>query len=142
VDDSLNRGLSNVGISAAIAELGGTLDRLVIARHKENHWTKPVNPDAPRPTMRDLAITMRDKVLEAVEPMDAEALLYMGKDLAPMIGQGLKAQAILDKREQATKKNTQADILLSLLAALRGEGRPMLQIEDGTVVDGVAVALD
>lgn len=144
VDDGLNRGLSAAGISASIAAVGGKLDPSVILRHKGAHWTKPVDPDAPKPTGRDLAILMRDKVAEAVVGMDPEALLYQGKDLAPMVGRGLQAQAILDKRDATNKKLGIAAGALSLqawLAGLVSAQQPLDLIEDGRTIEGTAVVL-
>jgi hypothetical protein len=144
VNDALNRGLSNAGIAAGIEAVGGKLDPDVIGRHKRGHWSKPVDPEAPKPTGRDLAIIMRDKVAEAVEDMDPEHLLYMGKDLAPMVGKGLQAQAILDKREQVNKKLGIAAGALSLqawLAGLRHAPAPddLVELDDPTVIEGVFV---
>jgi hypothetical protein len=147
VNDGLNRGLSNAGIAASIESLGGKLDPDVVGRHKARHWTKPVAPDAPKPTSRDLAVIMRDKVAEAVEDMEPEALLYMGKDLAPMVGKGLQAQAILDKREATNKKLGIAAGALSLqawLAGLREAPVPadLAELDDGNTVEGDFEELD
>lgn len=143
VDDGLNRGLSNAGIAAAFEAAGGKLDPDVIARHKKGHWEKPVDPDAPKPTNRDLAIIMRDKVVEAVEDMDPKALLFMGKDLAPMVSKGLQAQTILDKREATNKKLGIAAGALSLQAWLAGlaDAPPPPELDDGNTIDGEAVVL-
>jgi hypothetical protein len=141
VNDGLNRGLSNAGIAAGIVAVGGELDPDVISRHKRGHWSKPIDPDAPKPTGRDLAIMMRDKVAEAVEDIAPEHLLYMGKDLAPMVGKGLQAQAILDKREQVSKKLGIAAGALSLQAWLAGlrEEPPPPELDDGNTIEGEAV---
>jgi hypothetical protein len=144
VDGGLNTGLSNSGIAASIVSVGGKLDPDVIARHKRGHWVKPLADDSPRPTGRDLAIIMRDKVAEAVGDMAPEHLLYMGKDLAPMVGKGLQAQAILDKREQVNKKLGIAAGALSLqawLAGLRDAPAPsdLVELDDPNVIEGVIV---
>ena len=138
VNDALNKGLSNAGIAAGVDAMGGKLDPDVVGRHKRGHWMKPVNPDAPKPTSRDLAIMMRDKVAAAVEDIEPEHLLYMGKDLAPMVGKGLQAQAILDKREQVNKKLGIAAGALSLqmwLAGLHDAPAPP-ELDDGLTIDG------
>lgn len=132
------------GIAASVVAMGGKLDPDVIGRHKRGHWTKPVDPDAPKPTGRDLAIIMRDKVADAVGDMDPKALLYMGKDLAPMVGKGLQAQSILDKRDATNKKLGIAAGALSLQAWLAGLGsapQPPDLLEDGKTIEGVAVLL-
>jgi len=144
VDGLLDKGLSNAGIAAGVAELGGKLDPDVVARHKNGHWTKTLDPDAPKPTSRDLAIIMRDKVVQAVEPMAPEALLLMGKELAPMVGKGLQAQAILDKRDAINKKLGIAAGALSLQMYLAGlkDAAPPPELEDGLTVEGTAVEVD
>lgn len=143
VDDALHRGMSYAGIAASIVALGGKLDPDVISRHKQNHYVPRADPDAPKPTNRDLAIIMREKVADAVEDMDPKALLFMGKDLAPMVGKGLQAQAILDKREATNKKLGIAAGALSLQAWLAGLGSapPPPELDDGNTIDGDAVVL-
>ena len=133
VNGLLDKGLSNRGISSAIEEVGGKLDPDVIGRHKNNgHWQKKLDPDRPKPTQRDLALMMRDKVADAVEDMDGEALLLFGKEFAPMVGKGLQAQAMLDKREAAkTKLSGAAEIVGMLSALLHGAAAP--QLGDGTI---------
>lgn len=141
VDGLLAKGFSNRGIAAGIEETGGKLDPDVIGRHKSKHWVKPADPEAPKATKRDLAIMMRDKVADAVEGMDPEALLYLGKDLAPMVGKGLQAQSMLDKREQVNKKLGIAAGALSLQMWLAGlsEQAPPPELDDGMTIDGEAV---
>jgi hypothetical protein len=144
VDDALNRGFTNVGISASVDKMGGKLDQDVVGRHKNRHWVKPVDPDKPQHTPRDLAIIMRDKVVEAVEDLDANALLFMGKELAPMVGKGLQAQAILDKRDATNKKLGIAAGALSLqawLAGLRDAPTPP-ELDDGNTFEGTAVEVE
>jgi len=141
VDGSVTKGFSNAGISAAVTDMGGTLDPEVVGRHKRNHYVKPADPEAPQRTGKDLAIIMRDKVVEAVEDLDAQALLYMGKDLAPMVGKGLQAQAILDKRDATNKKLGIAAGALSLqawLAGLRDAPTPP-ELDDGNTIEGTYV---
>lgn len=141
VDESLTKGFTNAGIAASVVEMGGKLDPDVVSRHKANHYIRPADPEAPKRTQRDLAIIMRDKVADAVEDMNAEALLFMGKDLAPMVGKGLQAQAILDKREATNRKLGIAADALSLqvwLAGLR-ESAPPPELDDGNTIEGEAV---
>lgn len=104
VNGGLNKGLSARAIAAGIEAVGGSLDPDVISRHKAKHWVKPVREGAPTPTSRDLAIMVRDKVADAVEDMPGEGILLMGKELAPALNAGLKAQAMLDKKEATNKK--------------------------------------
>lgn len=144
VDDSITRGFSNAGISAAIEAVGGKLDPDVVSRHKAGHYIKPAEPGVPKATKRDLAIIMRDKVADAVGDLDPNALLFMGKDLAPMVGKGLQAQTILDKRDAVNRKLGIAAGALSLQAWLAGLGdRPQPpELDDGNTVDGEAVEVE
>lgn len=141
VNGGLNKGLSARAIAAGIEAMGGNIDPDTISRHKAKHWTAPVREGAPQPTQRDLAIIMRDKVVEAVADVPAEALLLMGKEFAPMIGKGLQAQSMLDKREAINKKLGIAAGALSLqmwLAGL-GETEPPPELDDGNTIEGEAV---
>lgn len=142
MDTLLGNGLSNAGIASGVIDLGGKLDPDVIARHKANHWIRPERTEGPRPTKRDLAVLVRDKTFAAVEDVSPEALLLMGKELAPMIGKGLQAEAIIDKREVNDKRLGIAAGALSLQAWLAGLGQntaPPPELDDGKTVDSTAV---
>lgn len=140
----LDKGVSNRGIASAIADVGGSLDPDVVGRHKANHWTAPVRTEGPKPTRGDLAIMVRDKVGELVEDMSPDALLVFGKDLGPVIGKGLQAQAILDKREVNDKKLGIAAGALSIQAWLAGLGRVEQppELDDGNTIEGEAVEVE
>lgn len=143
VDGALNKGFSNAGISAAISNMSGKLDPDVISRHKRNHWVPPVDPEAAKPTQRDLNIMLRDKVAQAVEPMSGEALLLMGKELAPMVAQGLKAQSALDRRAVQDRKLGLAEGALGFQMFLAGLGQaPTPELDDPNVIEGEAVEVD
>lgn len=126
-------------------EAGGKLDPEVIGRHKKAHYIAPVDPEAPKPTKRDLALMLRDKVADAVEGMSGEALVFMGKDLAPMVGKGLQAQVVLDKREVNDRKLGLAAGALGFQMFLAGLGRtedPPELLDDPKVVEGVFDEVD
>lgn len=141
VDGGLNKGLSARGIAAGITAVGGKLDPDVVSRHKKNHWVKPLDPSAPRPTGRDLAIMVRDKVAEAVEPMSGEALLLMGKEVAPAINAGLKAQAAIDRKAATEAKLGIAAGALSFQMWLAGLSTSPVppELDDGKTFEGEAV---
>jgi hypothetical protein len=80
----------------------------------------------------DFAVLVRER---AVEQFTNGELDLADKDHAAGINAGLKAQALLDKREATNKKNTQADMLVALLGALRGEA-PVALLEDPSVIPG------
>lgn len=141
VDSALNKGLTNAGIAAGMEAMGGSIQPETIGRHKSKHWTKPVRADAPRPTKRDLAVMVRDKVADAVEDMPGEAILLMGKELGPAINAGLKAEAMIDKREVANKKLGIAAGALSLQMWLAGlhNAQPPAELDDGNTIEVEAV---
>lgn len=141
VDGALNKGLTNKGIAAGMEAMGGSLDPETVGRHKTRHWTAPVREGAPKPTNRDLAIMVRDKVADALEDMPGEGLLLMGKELGPAVNAGLKAQGILDKRDAVNKKLGIAAGALSLQAWLAGlhSVEPPPELDDGNTVEGEAV---
>lgn len=135
VNALLDKGLSNRGVSAAIEAADGKLDPDVVARHRNGHYTAPVEAPKTQPTKRDLAILVRDKAYEAIEGRDPEALLWLGKEFAPLINSGLRAEAILDKREAVKAKQSGGALLLDALKALL-LGPPAAQLEDGKTVEG------
>lgn len=142
MDDSLTRGLTAAGIASSIEAVGGKMDPDVVNRHKNAHYVRPVASDAPKPTKRDLAIMVRDKVADALVNMPGEGILLMGKDLAPAINAGLKAEAALDKREALDKKLMVTAGLPAFLQMMEDERLARRQIEDGNTVEGEAVEID
>lgn len=139
VDTLLDKGISNAGIAAAMIDAGGKLDPDVIGRHKNNgHWVKPQRTEGPKPTKGDLAVLVRDKAYEAIVDKDPDMLLLMGREVAPLIGKGLAAQAQLDKREVNERKHGLAAGALALQAFLAGlgHGTPPPELEDGNTTDG------
>lgn len=141
VDSALNKGLTLAAVAAGIEAMGGNITTETIGRHKTRHWVKPVREDAPRPTNRDLAIMVRDKVADAVEDMPGEAILLMGKELAPAINAGLKAEQIIDRRAAVNKKLGIAAGALSLQMWLAGlhNAPPPAELDDGNTIEGEAV---
>lgn len=141
VDDALDKGITMVGIAASIEALGGKLDPEVIGRHKNNgHWVKKVQTEH-KPTNRDLAIMVRDKVADAIEDIPGEGLLLMGKEFAPALNAGLKAQAAIDKKAATQAKLGLEAGALSLqlhLAGLR-DLPPPPELDDGNTIEGEAV---
>lgn len=147
VDGYLEDNMTGAGISRALGRLfpgsSSVPSSDVINRHRQHYKPEPTR--APRERKRDFAAYMRDRIqtaVEQIEPVTAEDGSVVDPilrvDLQPALNTGLKAQAVLDKREQVAKKQTQAEVLLGLLAALRGEGRPVAQLEDGMTIEGTA----
>ena len=145
VNGLLDNGISARGIASGVVDMGGTLDPDVVSRHKNNgHWVAKQRTDGPKPTKRDLATLVRDKVADAVEELSGEALLIMGKELGPMVGKGLQAEAIIDKRAVNDAKLGLAAGALTIQAWLAGMGRstaPPPELDDGNTIEGEAVEL-
>lgn len=110
----------------------------VYSRHRrEAHRMdyQPKENEKPAVAKRDLAILVRDKLYDAIESMDGDAILV--KEFQPALGNAIRAQSAIDKRE--TKKVGGQTFILQLAAAL-GE---RLSITAGPeVIEGEAVALD
>lgn len=144
VNELLDKGITNAGIAAGIVDMGGKLDPEVVGRHKASHWTKPARTEGPKPTRADLAVLVRDKTYDMVDRLDPDALMVFGKDLSPIVGQGLKAQGLIDKREQLDKKlGIQAGaIALQAWIAGLGQTAPPPELDDGNTIEGEAVEID
>lgn len=140
VNTLLDKGLSNAGVAAAIVDAGGVLDPDVVARHRKGHWVKPERTEGPKATKRDLAVLVRDKTYEMVEDLSPDALLVFGKDMAPIIGKGLQAESIIDKRVATERKLGLAAGALTLQAWIAGLGRAEQppELEDGMTIEGEA----
>lgn len=108
-----------------------TADRILTHR-KHREAETPVGAGIAK-RKSDFAALVRER---AVEQFQNGELDLTFKDHAAGINAGLKAQAILDKREASQKKHTQADMLVALLGALRGEGGPVALLPDGKTVEG------
>lgn len=144
VNAGLDKGLTSAGIAAGLAAAGGSLDPDVVSRHRKHYVPKP-KPDAPKPTKRDLAVVVRDRMLDQIERMpvieEEDGTQFdplLNKHLAPAIGAGLKAQALLDKREAVAAKANLGAGLLALVERLDrlGAGPPVPQLEDGQTLEG------
>lgn len=90
-------------------------------------------------TTTDFATLVRDKAMRAVEAMPDE--LILDKGFSSGINTALKAQGLLDKREQARSKQQNAELAFAILALI-GERPAPLQLEDGLTVEGTAVEVE
>jgi hypothetical protein len=111
--------LSMAALSRQAGTLGMDLSPERIGTHREHRAAEtPVGAGVAK-QQRDFAALVREKALQQLESGELD---LTDKDAVPGINAGLKAQALIDKREQGQKKQTQAEALVALLAALRGEG--------------------
>ncbi len=74
----------------------------------------PKDDEKPALVKRDLAILVRDKMYDAIEALPADAMLI--KEFQPALGNAIRAQGAIDKRE--TKKVGGQTFILQLAAAL------------------------
>jgi hypothetical protein len=133
-----NTELSASGLSKQAETAGMNLSADRIQTHRKHRADEGYL--AASTTKKDLAILIRDKVAMRVETEDFDVL---DRNVAAGLGAGLKAQALIDKRDAREKKMTQAEGFLAILSALRGEGHgPTVLLEDPNVIDGVAVEID
>ena len=136
IDDSLEEGVSGAGISRHLEGVGCDVSAEIINRHKLHYRPEPERPVGTR--KRDFAVMVRDKAADLLENGE---LYLTDKDKVPGINAGLKAQSVIDRREVVAKKQTKADVLIALLAALRGESIPA-QIGPGVIIEGEAIEID
>lgn len=124
--------LSAAALSRQAEQIGMDLSADRILNHRAHR--APLEDLKPAKTKRDFAILVRDK---AAEQFELGALSLTDKEMVPGISAGLKAQAVIDKREQVAKKQSGEDVLLALLDALRGGRRPEpVLLEDPTIIEG------
>lgn len=141
VDEYLDQKEPFAFIARVMTARGFKVSADVVSKHsRHRHEYAPPPTAAPNTERRDIAKLLQQRMGDAIATMPDDELF--DKDNQSAIGNALKAQNIIDKREIAQKKQTGADVLLSLLAALRGEGRPAPQLEDGMTIEGEAVEVD
>jgi hypothetical protein len=143
IDASLDEGMTAAGISRQLEGIGATVTAEVIARHRKHYQDgRPIVPKGTRKS--DLAILVRDKVMDRVDTNDGDMLeaMLFSKEGQGALNVGLKAQAILDGREKIKAKTGQTLELLAGLRAILTGGIVPLQIEDGMTIEGEAVEVD
>lgn len=110
-------------LSRQADSLGMDLSAQRIGTHREHRAAEtPVGAGIAK-QQKDFAVLVREKAIQQLENGEID---LSDKDTVAGINAGLKAQALIDKREQGQKKQTQAEALVALLAALRGEGHAAL----------------
>jgi hypothetical protein len=122
-------------LSRQAESLGMDLSTQRIGTHREHREAETPVGEGIAKRQKDFAVLVREK---AIQQLESGELDLTDKDAVPGINAGLKAQALIDKREQAKKNTTQADMLVALLGTLRGDV-PML--EDPSVIEGTAVEI-
>jgi len=131
VDGYLEEGTTGAGVSRALADLGLNLSPEVINRHK-THYEPP--KERQKGTRKaDFAVIIRDKAIEQVQSGELD---LTDKDQVAGINAGLKAQAILDKREVFKAKAGTAELAWALLGIFGQQTPPPAQLDDGMTVEG------
>lgn len=138
VDGALGEKMSGAGISRYLEQMGASVSVDIINRHKQHYA-----PDLERPKgtrKHDFAVLVRDR---AAEQFEAGQLDLSDKGTVAGIGAGLKAQAILDKREAVKQKIGGAELARAIIEMLSGSGpQTPLALDDGMTIDGEAVEVD
>jgi hypothetical protein len=146
-------GMSAVGIAKRMGEAGWPIQSDTILRHLKRHVPNARNrTNDPIPKGRDAAAFIRDRQLaeleriETLERIEAEnedrapSPVVLAKDLQPAIASMLKAQTIIDKRENQAA-NRKIDLFKLMLGGADGAGLlapPRLRLEEGEIIDGEA----
>jgi hypothetical protein len=130
VDGYYGEGMTGAGISRALAGLGLKVSPEVVNGHGK-HYAPP--PERLKGTpKKDFAIVVRDKAYDQLEAGDLD---LADKDQVAGINAGLKAQALIDKREAIKAKVGTAELAWALLGMLTSPPE-LPQLEDGLTVEG------
>lgn len=140
IDEELAKGLSGEALARLMTLRGFSVTAPTILSHAKHRV--PIPPPGVAKKKRDLALLVRDKVAERIENAegDDEAMdsLLFSKGGQGAISVGLKAEAIIDKRE-ARVDDKQTVLKLALLLAGGGQLlAPPELIEDGMTIEGEA----
>jgi hypothetical protein len=115
IDKLLKSGKAYTYISRNQGYLGNSITPDTISKHDKHRWEYEANEaEKPAVAKRDLAVLVRDKMYDAIESMPVESMLI--KDFQPALGNAIRAQGAIDKRE--TKKVGNQTFILQLAAAL------------------------
>jgi hypothetical protein len=137
VDAKLVAGLAILAIGRQMRDAGyPTTSQPMIWRHQQHAkpFLQKAREDSTRKS-KDLAIVVRDKVLEAVEDGSLSVTDRNWKNVTP----GLQAQNLLDKREARVDDRKTADLLARLLYGAPGVivmPPERLLIADGSDIEG------
>lgn len=153
VDADYAGGLSAAAIARRLEAGGWPVGSATIIKHLKEHFI-PGSPTGVARNKRDAAILLQEKIMDEVERRervsreieesegelpDFRRFDILDKDLQPALGTVLRAQGLIDKREQAGKTQKVGLFMLMLGGA---EGRLMLAppdlsgSEDGIVIEG------
>jgi hypothetical protein len=138
VDEELSRGNSFSYIARVMTARGFSVTPPTVANHKrhQSDYIAPAAAGAAPPgiTKRDIATILRDRMAGIVETMDDADLI--DKDNQPFIGNAIKTQAVIDKREVVRKGNT--TFVLQLAGALAER----LALPEPVTIEGEAFEVD
>jgi len=141
INKRIASGMSDIAVSSWLKEEGSYISRITIGKHKREHMTsqhESARIEAAKVLKRqqgtikfkgDLASLVRDQV----------AALVDAGQLTPTLSEGLRAQEIIDRRQE---KSSDRELTLALAGILGGshlvEGSAVL-VEDESGVQGVGV---
>lgn len=145
VDEELEKGLSGAALARLMTLRGFEVSAQTILEH--NKHRQPMATPGVAKTRKDLATLVRDKVLAKVESGDADDFMLFSKPGQGAISVGLKAEALIDKREARTDDKKAVFQLAVLLAGGPAGLLAPPALTDGNepedeVYEGEAVVLD
>lgn len=117
IDEELEKGMTGAAVARLMTLRGFEVSAQTILEH--NKHRRPIAPPGVAKTKRDLATLVRDKVIAKVEAAgdgeELEAILF-SKGGQGALTVGLKAEALIDKRDARTD-DKKAVLQLAILLA-------------------------
>ena len=146
VDRLLDQGKSFTFIAQTLTYGGFTVTPDTVSKYAGDFWKKVSEEGVaqpPRPSRRDAAALIKDRMLDAIEYREQIKHLDTGtpifdildKDLQPALKTALAAQYIEDRREQ---KKPQQNFWIQLYT----QSQEIPALGDGATIEGESVELD
>lgn len=136
IDAAMDKGVSNAAIQRDMAETGWKIGLLPLSRHRR-HYVSALTVSSTKRRGNDLAVIVRDRTIQAIE----DGRLSIEDESWKNVGPGLKAQDVLDRRENKTNDRKTMLAIAAMLTGTQAVPAALL-IEDGDVIEGEAVEVD
>lgn len=138
IDEDLERGLTFVGLARLMTLRGFAVSAATVGHHN-SHREPSVRSDA-KVAKRDAAIIIRDKLLDAMDVAEGDEnsrFHILAKDSQGAIANALKAQVVIDKRDNVKVQN---NFWVNLYTGQQTE-RPVL-LDDPSIFEGRATEIE
>ena len=140
IDEELERGMTGAALARLMTLRGFEVTAPTVLQHAKHR--QPIAPPGVATRKRDLALLVRDKAYTMAENMPDE--LFADKGVQGALTVGLRAEALLDKREARTD-DRKSVIQLAILLAGGPAGLlapPELTSGDDDIIEGTAEEVD